>query len=315
VKRALVVFPGALGDFVCLLPAIAEMRRAGFERIVLACKSDLAPLVAAGGIAEPMPIEGRQASWLFQAEPPREAEAFYSTFDRIESFSGAGIAEVEGNLRRWAGSRARVHPFRPPPRTHLAVHFLERTCGGCRAADEIVVELGLPADAVARAHRAVADLARPLLLVHTGSGGQSKRWSRSGFAEVVVRARQRGSVLVVTGPAEGAEEVAYWRARGIPVLEGIGLLELAALSAVADRYLGNDSGVSHLAAAVGACGVALFGPTDPALWRPLSPRIMSLRLEPWAEADEDAPAASLECVWSALESSKAERLDKVGPRH
>ena len=51
----------------------------------------------------------------------------------------------------------------------------------------------------------------------------------------------------------------------------------AALLAGAALYLGNDSGISHLAAAVGAPGVVLFGPTDARRWRPLSPAIVALQ--------------------------------------
>jgi len=297
VSKALVIFPGALGDFVCLLPALSALRDAGLGRIVLACKSDLAPLVRSAGVAEPIAIEGREASWLFHEEPPPEAEAFYGGFDRIESFSGAGVGEVERNLGRSANGR--VHPFRPPPGTHLAVHFYERITGIRRTPDELRAELSLPADAVASARRRVAGLARPLLLVHPGSGGRRKRWSRTGFAKIAERAAHEGGVAVVCGPAESGE-ADDWRALSILVFDSLDLVEVASLATVADRYVGNDSGVSHLAAAVGAPGVALFGPTDPAVWRPLSARLVALRLEPWTDVDADASDAAVDRVWSAV---------------
>jgi ADP-heptose:LPS heptosyltransferase len=52
---------------------------------------------------------------------------------------------------------------------------------------------------------------------------------------------------------------------------------LGALLARAALYVGNDSGVTHLAAAWGAPTLALFGPTDPAQWAPLGPRVRTLR--------------------------------------
>jgi ADP-heptose:LPS heptosyltransferase len=52
---------------------------------------------------------------------------------------------------------------------------------------------------------------------------------------------------------------------------------LAAVLARAGLYVGNDSGVSHLAAAAGCPTVALFGPTDPALWSPVGPRVRAIR--------------------------------------
>jgi ADP-heptose:LPS heptosyltransferase len=51
------------------------------------------------------------------------------------------------------------------------------------------------------------------------------------------------------------------------------LYELACWLAGASLYVGNDSGITHLAAAAGAPVVALFGPTDPAVWAPRGPRV------------------------------------------
>jgi len=56
---------------------------------------------------------------------------------------------------------------------------------------------------------------------------------------------------------------------------------VAAIARIATAFVGNDSGVSHLAAAVGASGIVIFGPTDPARWRPLGSRTINvLRREP-----------------------------------
>jgi heptosyltransferase-2 len=55
------------------------------------------------------------------------------------------------------------------------------------------------------------------------------------------------------------------------------LPDLAALLARATLFIGHDSGVAHLASAVDAAGVVLFGPTEPARWRPLGRRIVALR--------------------------------------
>jgi heptosyltransferase-2 len=52
---------------------------------------------------------------------------------------------------------------------------------------------------------------------------------------------------------------------------------LGAVLARAGLYVGNDSGISHLAAAWGAPVVTLFGPTDPAQWAPIGPRVTVLR--------------------------------------
>ena len=296
----LVVFPGALGDFVCLLPALEEIRARHSRAPTLLCKVDLAPLVRATGIADAEPIEDRRASWLFSPAPPAEADACFGGFASIESFTGKDVPEVECNLARWQGPRGRVHPFRPLEPMHLARHFLR-----CVAPQEDWLEvpeprLSLPAEVAAAHTPSLASESRPLLVIHPGSGGRAKRWSRAGFGEIARRFARRGQgVAILLGPAEEAE-AGEWRRLGIRVIVGLDLVAVAALLATCDVYLGNDSGVSHLAGAVGARGVALFGPTDPQSWRPLSRRIAALSITPWHRYEEGVPAAAVDTVDHAL---------------
>ena len=88
------------------------------------------------------------------------------------------------------------------------------------------------------------------------------------------------SVVAILGPAEASIEPIF-REAGVAVLKDLDLPTVAAVARIAAAFVGNDSGVSHLAAAVGASGVAIFGPTDPVRWRPLgSGQIEILRREP-----------------------------------
>jgi Glycosyltransferase family 9 (heptosyltransferase) len=278
-SRVLVVFPGALGDLVCLVPALRELARRHGSAPVLLCKGNLAPLVAAAGLAAAESIERREASWLFSREPPPEAATFFGAFSSIESFTGAGVAEVERNLSRWTGGAARVHPFRPSERMHLAEHFL-RSIGVSRAPEEpFDAHLEMAPEVLAVAAARWGSRRRPLLVVHPGSGG----------------------IVLLLGAAEGSTEAKAWSAKGFEVASGMDLVAVAALLSVADAYLGNDSGVSHLASVVGARGVALFGPTDPRRWGPLCPGVRAVVLEPWSTTDENPPAGVIDAVEHALD--------------
>jgi ADP-heptose:LPS heptosyltransferase len=271
---------------------------------MLLCKGEFAPLVAAARLAAAEPIERRETSWLFSPKPPPEAAAFFGDFSSIESFTGAGVAEVERNLVRWVGSAARVHSFRPSERMHLAEHFL-RSIGASRIPeDPFDAHLELPAEVLTVAARRCGGWRRPLLLMHPGSGGRAKRWSRAGFERVAHRWLQRdGGVVVLLGAAEGSLEAGAWSAKGFEVANAMDLVSVAALLGVADAYLGNDSGVSHLASAVGARGVALFGPTDPRSWEPVCLGVRALALEPWSSIDADPPASAIDAVERALDVS------------
>src|SRR5439155_1522536 len=79
--------------------------------------------------------------------------------------------------------------------------------------------------------------------------------------------------LLVEGPADVTPVAPLARRPGAVVARGLGLRTLGAVLARAGLFIGHDSGVSHLAAAWHAPTLALFGPTDPALWAPVGPRV------------------------------------------
>jgi ADP-heptose:LPS heptosyltransferase len=117
------------------------------------------------------------------------------------------------------------------------------------------------------------DAPRPWLFVHPGAGGAAKQWPAGAFARVVttLAARARVNVLMHQGPADAAA-VAALRAHlgdGVVRLVEPSLPALAGALAQAGVFLGNDSGVSHLAAALGVPSVILFDRRN-LDWRPWS---------------------------------------------
>jgi heptosyltransferase-3 len=92
-------------------------------------------------------------------------------------------------------------------------------------------------------------------VIHPFSGGAKKNWPLSNFRQV---AAQLGDVRWLAGPEETLDGATRFDS----------LLDVAHLIAGAKRYIGNDSGITHLAAAVGAHVIAIFGPTDPRVWAP-----------------------------------------------
>jgi len=131
-------------------------------------------------------------------------------------------------------------------------------------------------------------------MLHPGAGKTENLWPTRRFAEVARRVAAAGRrLLVLQGPADGpvmAEFAAGLAdapldtfdggdadAGEITVLPVVKVGVCAALLERADRFLCNDTGIMHVAGAVGAPTVALFGPTDPALWAPPDPRLIGLR--------------------------------------
>jgi ADP-heptose:LPS heptosyltransferase len=89
--------------------------------------------------------------------------------------------------------------------------------------------------------------------------------------------------IVISGPAEQERHLCLVKLDQCPgwvVAENLPLLHLAAILARCQVVLGHDSGVTHLAAAVGATVLALFGPTAPLVWGPRSQRACVLHVHP-----------------------------------
>jgi ADP-heptose:LPS heptosyltransferase len=106
-----------------------------------------------------------------------------------------------------------------------------------------------------------------------------KNWPAENFAALARQIGRRIRAVMVIGPAEAAIEPIF--AGEFVTLDGRELGEIVGMAHLAAGFVGNDSGVSHLAAAAGAIGVVLFGPTDPERWRPRG-RVEVLRRDPLA---------------------------------
>lgn len=131
-----------------------------------------------------------------------------------------------------------------------------------------------PAEHVA-ARAWLAALPTRFLAVHPGSAAATKCWPAEGFAAVAARLAGASRFLVVLGPAEPHQ--AWQHAHGAVVARELPLRTLGAVLSRAGLFVGNDSGIGHLAAACGVPALVLFGPTDPAVWAPVGRAVRWLR--------------------------------------
>ena len=126
--------------------------------------------------------------------------------------------------------------------------------------------------------------ARPVAVVAPGAVGPSKRWPAAAYAELARQLCERGfSIWVIGGPQEKAlaGEIAAASPARCHDLTGPDLRNAILALAAADVAISNDSGLLHVAAAIGTPSIGIFGPTSPWHWAPLNP--LAAVIEPRTE--------------------------------
>lgn len=119
-----------------------------------------------------------------------------------------------------------------------------------------------------------------LIVLHPGSGNPSKNWPAERFAGLA-RKIMASSICLPVVVAGEADEKAIGIMRGLlpeaHFIVNSPLVDIASIISIAAGFAGNDSGITHLAAALNVPVVALFGPTDPAIWAPRGKNVTVIR--------------------------------------
>jgi len=298
----LVVGPNWIGDAVMSLPVLRAMRRAGGRLAVLAPRGPAA-IYRAEASAELV----LSRSGLFADVSALSRERFDEAWLLPNSFRSSVapfLARIRARLgyptdgRRWL----LTDPIAEPPRTaHQLRDYDALLHSRGIEPDRDPPRLPLPPAAARRAAAALeaAGLtARPVLLAPASASLPAKRWPAERWAELARRLASAGTACaLVVGPGELdiAADVTRRAGSDVPVLGAdLDPVELAALLARARALVANDSGPMHLAAAVGAPVVGLFGPTDPARTGPVGGRARVVKRASMSEID-------VEEVWEAVQ--------------
>jgi heptosyltransferase-3 len=273
--RRLLIRPGAIGDFLLSLPAM-ECLRAEYTEVWAASRN--VPLARFADRARSIAAAGLDLVGLAGVEPPARLLEELRGFDSIVSWYGTNRPEF-----REAVAGLPFHFFQAVPERGLGLHaadfYLRQASGVTSSSPAAIPRLACP--------RGEGGFAA----IHPFSGSLKKNWPLEHYQEL-------SRLLARRLPVKWIVE------RGTRDLEGVDLAppvddlyELACWLARSRFYVGNDSGITHLAAAAGTRVLALFGPTDPAVW---APRGSDVRVISTSRPGEPMTSIAVEEVVAAI---------------
>jgi heptosyltransferase-3 len=280
-RRLTVVRAGGLGDTILMLPALQLLRAlapgAEVTLVGSAWAQRLRPLV--GFPFRVLRFDSAALTSLFGPGAGEDPSGAFAEADAAIIFSADAGDALVSNARRFCRGPVTVWPLDPPAGVHAAAHFARAIAEGADVPlPDLRVQGALRERARAMLDEALGPGARPTA-VHPGSGGRRKCWPPEEFARLI-GALGRPAVML-RGPADDAVCDAARSLADLPELAGLEVAQAGAVLAECSLYVGNDSGLTHLAAGLGVPTVAVFGPTDPALWRPLGPCVRVAAGRPW----------------------------------
>jgi ADP-heptose:LPS heptosyltransferase len=156
---------------------------------------------------------------------------------------------------------------------------------------------------------------RPLIAIHPGSGSAKKNWPVRHYAALVhsLYSITQGIFILIEGPADEQPVAQFKKELGdvsAVMLQTPALPVLAAIIKQCALYMGNDGGITHLAAAAGIPVVAIFGPSDSRIWGPRGEKVSIIDR---AEGTWASPAAVLDVVLTTLAKKQFPALIRACP--
>ena len=284
--RILVIRGGAIGDFILTLPAIRLLREAfpaahleivGYRHIIALAEgrgyADATRSIEYGAMAGFFARRGTLAP---------EMVEYFASFQQIVSFLFDPDGIFEANIRR-AGVKNFLGAFvKIDDSRHAAQQLAHPLQSLALFLDDPAATVHPTAEDRAFAAQFLGGESGAPIAIHPGSGSARKNWPVESWAQLGTRllAADPARRIVLIGGEADRPTLQTLRAAwgdGALVAQDLALPHLAAVLEKCAVFLGHDSGISHLAAAVGTPCLLLFGPTDPAVWAPANPHVSVLR--------------------------------------
>jgi ADP-heptose:LPS heptosyltransferase len=239
--RRLLIRPGGIGDCILCFPAM-EALAADYTEVWV--PGTVVPLIQFADRARPIASTGIDLFGLPGVEPPTALGPILAGFDEIVSWYGSNRDDFRKAVND-CGARCRFLSALPDSKGPVE-----------HAADFFARQVGAPTPAVPRVR--CGKIRNEAVWLHPFSGSARKNWPYERFQDLAARL-QSGAAVEWAADRSGNR------------FDDLG--ELARHLAGGRAYVGNDSGISHLAAAAGAATIALFGASDSRIWAPRGRRV------------------------------------------
>jgi heptosyltransferase-3 len=259
VARLLAIRPGGVGDCLLSFPAI-ESLRSRCDYLEVWVPSAIVPLVHFADRVRAISSTGLDMMGIPGVPIDAGLKRILHGFDAIVSWYGANREEFQEATREFPFE---FHSSLPPD--DCAVHACDFFCAQLKSATGMTPSI--PVDRAKRRH---------FVAIHPFSGSAKKNWPLEWFDMI---SQSIGIDVEWCATPEQSGQMGSRR----PLLAVADLATVARWLSEARVYVGNDSGITHLAAAVGTPVVAVFCASDARLWAPRGPRVEVLESPSAAE--------------------------------
>ncbi len=285
--RITVVRPGGLGDTLLVMPTLQllldELPGALVTLVGSVWAERLQPLI--GLPVRLLRFDSALLTPLFSPSAATDPTGAFADAHAVVVYAAETGEILTSNARRFCAGAVIAWPSEPSGAEHASLHFAKAVTRPPLKPEELPFpSLRVPPDSDEWSGRWLAQRfpeRQAVLALHPGSGGRHKCWPAECFARLAELTGR--PILLLEGPAdsEACAQVARLLPPEAPVARAAGhsVPEVAALVARCRSYVGNDSGLSHLAAALGVPAVLVFGPTDPKVWAPLGPNVQVVQVD------------------------------------
>jgi ADP-heptose:LPS heptosyltransferase len=286
-RNILIFHQGALGDFIVTWPlALGLARVFAQSRVFYVTAGQKGALAEKALRVESVDVEGRWHQ-LFSSDPklPEPAARLLAGAQHIINFVSGPEDLWARNVRAIAPEASLVTVSTVPPDSfsgHVTGHLLAQL----KSFPVIEAAMGQMLQSIATRGLALARPADRTVVLHPGAGSGKKCWPPEQFLKLAELLKQAGRpVQVILGEVE----LERWPAAQVDEFSKLAevkrpgtLVELLHTLVGASAFVGNDSGPGHLAGVIGVPTVSIFGPKDPASWKPLGPHVAVIAGE-WDE--------------------------------